>query len=74
MRYRTLGRTGIKVSPYALGAMMFGKMGNPDEDDSIRTIRTALDAGINFVDTAGPEDSWSARVSTLWSSTACSRG
>ena len=52
MRYRTLGRTGIKVSPYALGAMMFGKMGNPDHDDSIRIIRTALDAGINFVDTA----------------------
>jgi aryl-alcohol dehydrogenase-like predicted oxidoreductase len=30
MRYRTLGRTGIKVSPYALGAMMFGAIGNPD--------------------------------------------
>ena len=52
MRYRTLGRTGIKVSPYALGAMMFGAMGNPDHDDSIRIIHKALDAGINFVDTA----------------------
>jgi aryl-alcohol dehydrogenase-like predicted oxidoreductase len=52
MRYRTLGRTGIKVSPYALGAMMFGAGGNPDHDDSIRIIRKALDAGINFIDTA----------------------
>jgi aryl-alcohol dehydrogenase-like predicted oxidoreductase len=53
MRYRTLGRTGIKVSPYALGAMMFGQPpGNPDHDDSIRIIHKALDAGINFVDTA----------------------
>jgi aryl-alcohol dehydrogenase-like predicted oxidoreductase len=52
MRYRTLGRTGIKVSPYALGAMMFGSVGNPDHDDSIRIIHRALDAGINFLDTA----------------------
>ena len=52
MHYRTLGRTGIKVSPYALGAMMFGAIGNPDHDDSIRIIHKALDAGINFVDSA----------------------
>jgi aryl-alcohol dehydrogenase-like predicted oxidoreductase len=55
MQYRTLGRTGIKVSPYALGAMMFGALGgvgNSDRDDSIRIIHKALDAGINFVDTA----------------------
>ena len=52
MRYRTLGRTGIKVSPYALGAMMFGAVGNPDHDESIRIIHKALEAGINFVDTA----------------------
>ena len=53
MQYRTLGRTGIKVSPYALGAMMFGaSIGNPDHDDSIRIIHRALDAGINFIDTA----------------------
>src|SRR5882672_8274329 len=52
MRYRTLGRTGIKVSPYALGAMMFGAVGNGDHDESIRMIHEALDAGINFVDTA----------------------
>ena len=55
MHYRTLGRKGIKVSPYALGAMMFGAsgaIGNPDHDDSIRIIHKALDAGINLIDTA----------------------
>ncbi|PWU54175.1 aldo/keto reductase [Micromonospora globispora] len=52
MHYRTLGRTGIQVSPYCLGAMMFGAIGNPDHDDSIRIIHKALDAGINFIDTA----------------------
>jgi aryl-alcohol dehydrogenase-like predicted oxidoreductase len=52
MKYRTLGRTGIKVSPYCLGAMMFGARGNPDHEDSVRIIHKALDAGINFVDTA----------------------
>ena len=52
MKYRTLGRTGIRVSPYCLGAMMFGRMGNSDHDDSIRIIHKALDAGINFIDTA----------------------
>jgi len=52
MRYRTLGRTGIKVSPYCLGAMMFGAIGNRDHEESVRIIHKALDAGINFVDTA----------------------
>lgn len=52
MQYRNLGRTGIKVSPYCLGAMMFGKLGNPDHADAVRIIHKALDAGINFVDTA----------------------
>ena len=53
MQYRTLGRTGIKVSPYALGAMVLGaSIGNPDHEDSIRVIHKALDAGINFIDTA----------------------
>jgi aryl-alcohol dehydrogenase (NADP+) len=52
MQYRTLGRTGIKVSPYCLGAMMFGSIGNSDHEDSIRIIHKALDAGINFIDTA----------------------
>jgi aryl-alcohol dehydrogenase (NADP+) len=52
MQYRSLGRTGIKVSPYCLGAMMFGGIGNPDHDDCIRIIHKALDFGINFIDTA----------------------
>lgn len=49
---RTLGRTGVKVSPLTLGAMMFGAWGNPDHDDSVRIIHRALDAGINVIDTA----------------------
>jgi aryl-alcohol dehydrogenase-like predicted oxidoreductase len=53
MQYRTLGRTGIKVSPYALGALALGTpIGNPDHDDSARIIHKALDAGINFIDTS----------------------
>ncbi|MDY6811541.1 MAG: aldo/keto reductase [Actinomycetota bacterium] len=52
MQYRPLGRTGVQVSPLCLGAMMFGPWGNDDEQDSIRIIHAALDAGINFVDTA----------------------
>jgi len=52
MEYRTLGRTGVTVSTLCLGAMMFGSWGNPDHDDCVRIIHQALDAGINFVDTA----------------------
>ena len=52
MYYRPLGRTGVQVSPLCLGAMMFGPWGNEDEADSVRIIHRALDAGINFVDTA----------------------
>ncbi len=52
MDYRTLGTTGLKVSPLCLGAMMFGAWGNTDHDDSVAIIHKALDAGINFVDTA----------------------
>jgi len=52
MNYRPLGRTGIKVSPYCLGAMMFGKLANPDHDECVRMIHKALDFGINFIDTA----------------------
>jgi aryl-alcohol dehydrogenase-like predicted oxidoreductase len=52
MEHRKLGRTGVSVSPLCLGAMMFGAWGNPDHDESIRVIHHALDAGINFVDTA----------------------
>jgi len=49
---RKLGSTGISVSPLCLGAMMFGAYGNTDHDDSIAIIHRALDAGINFIDTA----------------------
>src|ERR1700727_3258401 len=52
MNYRTLGTTGTKVSPLCLGAMMFGDWGNTDHDESVRIIHRALDAGINFIDTA----------------------
>ncbi len=52
MELRPLGRTGVKVSQLCLGAMMFGGWGNPDHEDSIRIIHRALDAGINFIDTA----------------------
>src|SRR3954449_942611 len=52
MDTRTLGRTGVEVSRLCLGAMMFGAWGNPDHEDSIRIIHRALDAGINFIDTA----------------------
>ena len=52
MEYRALGRTGVQVSPLCLGAMMFGAWGNPDHEDSIKIIHRALDAGINFIDTA----------------------
>ena len=52
MQMRTLGRTGVQVSEYCLGAMMFGPFGNPDHDDCARMTHRALDAGINFIDTA----------------------
>jgi aryl-alcohol dehydrogenase-like predicted oxidoreductase len=52
MKLRRLGTTGLQVSPLCLGAMMFGAWGNPDHDESVRIIHTALDAGINFIDTA----------------------
>ena len=49
---RVLGETGMRVSSLCLGTMMFGPMGNPDQDECVRTIHRALDAGINFIDTA----------------------
>ncbi|GAB7031736.1 aldo/keto reductase [Streptomyces sp. NPDC021749] len=52
MQRRILGGTGISVSEYALGAMMLGAWGNTDHDDCVRIVHRALDAGINFVDTA----------------------
>jgi aryl-alcohol dehydrogenase-like predicted oxidoreductase len=52
MDYRTLGTTGVKVSSFCLGAMMFGEWGNVDRDECRRMVDAALDAGINFIDTA----------------------
>jgi len=52
MEQRTLGRTGVSVSTYCLGAMMFGRMGNPDHDECVRIMHRAFEAGVNFVDTA----------------------
>src|SRR5213076_1519615 len=52
MEYRTLGQTGIQVSTQCLGAMMFGLWGNRDHDESVRIIHAAIDAGVNFIDTA----------------------
>jgi aryl-alcohol dehydrogenase-like predicted oxidoreductase len=52
MERTTLGRTGIQVSRYCLGAMMFGAFGNRDQDECVRIIQHALDNGINFIDTA----------------------
>jgi aryl-alcohol dehydrogenase-like predicted oxidoreductase len=49
---RTLGTTGVQVSPLCLGAMMFGAWGETDHDKSIAIIHRALDAGVNFIDTA----------------------
>ena len=62
MDYRPLGRTGVSVSQLCLGAMMFGAFGNADHDDAVQIIHRALDAGINFIDTA---DGYSAGESEL---------
>ena len=52
MQTRFLGKTGVPVSNLCLGAMMFGEWGTKDHDESIRIIHAALDAGIDFIDTA----------------------
>jgi aryl-alcohol dehydrogenase (NADP+) len=52
MELRALGRSGVQVSVYCLGAMMFGAWGNPEHDDCVRIVHRALDEGINFIDTA----------------------
>jgi aryl-alcohol dehydrogenase-like predicted oxidoreductase len=52
MEHRMLGRTGVSVSKLCLGAMMFGAWGEPDHRESIRIIHAAIDAGVNFIDTA----------------------
>ena len=52
MEYRALGTTGMRVSPLGLGTMMLGAWGNRDEQDCVRIVSAALDAGVNLVDTA----------------------
>jgi aryl-alcohol dehydrogenase-like predicted oxidoreductase len=52
MQYRALGRTGIHVSPYALGTMNFGATASVDHESAIGIVHRALDAGINLIDTA----------------------
>ncbi|HET7325878.1 MAG TPA: aldo/keto reductase [Nocardioidaceae bacterium] len=52
MQYRTLGRTGLQVSSLALGAMNFGALGRTNQDEVTAIIETALEAGINLIDTA----------------------
>ncbi len=56
MHYRPLGRTGIQVSPFALGAMMFSSFGTSDQGEVNAMVGRALDAGINFIDTADAYD------------------
>ncbi len=62
MDYRPLGCSGVSVSQLCLGAMMFGAFGNPDHDDAVKIIHRALDAGVNFIDTA---DAYSGGESEL---------
>jgi aryl-alcohol dehydrogenase-like predicted oxidoreductase len=50
MEYRSLGRTGIQVSPLCLGCLNFG--GKADAETSYRIIDRGIDAGVNFIDTA----------------------
>jgi aryl-alcohol dehydrogenase-like predicted oxidoreductase len=60
MEYRLFSGTGVKVSPICLGAMNFGGVTN--EDDSTRIIHAALDAGINFIDTANVYNAGNSEV------------
>jgi aryl-alcohol dehydrogenase-like predicted oxidoreductase len=50
MEYRSLGRSGVKVSPLCLGTMNFGS--RTPEDEAVRIIEQAIEAGLNFIDTA----------------------
>jgi aryl-alcohol dehydrogenase-like predicted oxidoreductase len=52
VEYRVLGTTGVRVSTHCLGTMMFGGRGNTDHDDCARIVHEAIDAGVNFIDTA----------------------
>jgi aryl-alcohol dehydrogenase-like predicted oxidoreductase len=56
MEIRPLGRTGIPVSTFCLGTMMFGAWGDTDQSDCTKMVDLALDAGVNFIDTADVYD------------------
>ncbi len=71
MGYRALGRTGMRVSSLCLGNMMFGEWGNADHDACVRIVHRALDAGINFIDTA---DVYSAGESEIITGEALAGG
>jgi aryl-alcohol dehydrogenase-like predicted oxidoreductase len=71
MQTRYLGQTGVPVSNLCLGAMMFGAWGETDHAESIRIIHRALDAGIDFIDTA---DVYSAGESEVIVGTALADG
>src|SRR5210317_342917 len=50
MQYRKMGRTGLKVSSFCLGTMTFGRP--VEEKEAVKIIHAAIDAGVNFIDTA----------------------
>ncbi|HEY4610644.1 MAG TPA: aldo/keto reductase, partial [Ilumatobacteraceae bacterium] len=52
MEHRPLGSSGIQVSTLGLGTMMFGRWGNPDEQECRRMVDMAIDAGVTLFDTA----------------------
>ena len=52
VEFRTIGRSGVRVNPLALGTMVLGPWGNTDVDSCRRIVHRALDAGLNLVDTA----------------------
>lgn len=52
MQYRTLGQTGLQVSTLSLGAMNFGALGRTTQDDVNAIVNSALESGINLIDTA----------------------
>src|SRR5689334_20334347 len=52
MRYRTLGRTGLRVSELGLGGLFVSRAGGGDQAQATATVRRALDLGVNWVDTA----------------------
>src|ERR1035438_577664 len=66
MRMRTLGGTGIKVSPFCLGAMMFGAWGNPDHEESIRIIHAALDGGRRPCCPPARSTAWASSRGARW--------